>query len=691
MLHRITQDIRTWALKRQLPEEETTELVQWKRIHDIPLLHAAKENDIQQLKELLEDETCDPFQRGAEGETALHVAVQYEHLEAVEVLLDEAPELINQPMISDLYCGQTALHIAAVNQNLNLVVALINRGANINSPQATGSFFALNPKNLFYFGEHILTFAACVGDAEIVRLLLENGADLQAQDCWGNTVLHILVLQPNKSLSCQMFDLLLSQDQKSKGKPLHEIANREGLTPLKLAAVEGNVVMFQHLIQRKRKTQWTFGPVTTVLYDMAEMDTKEGQQSILELIASSKKSQAHKILNISPMKELLQKKWRKTGRPYVWILAAVYVIYMICVSLCCANRPIKLREGNFSDPPDITLYVQKTLQEAYVTPTDRLRLLGEVISVLGACGLLLIEISRVRKVGAQCFLSRTVWRDPFHLIRISFSLLVLAVLIMRLTNTDGEVVPMSGALILGWCYVMYFGRGSQMVGPFTIMIQKLVASDLLKFCWLMAVVVIGYSTALYIVFQTVDQTALGAFYPYLISLESTYQLFLNILNGPANYDVDVPEMYSLLYGSFCVIAFLLMFNLLIAMMGDTQAAMAKKKEELWKAQITDTTVTMEQKFPKHWCFGSRPIENDLEEKHYLIVEERRWHHFQPQETSDSSEESDLDDTAPPKPAEDNEEEGHALAEAEIAADVTDRVEIAGELEKTEASTWEEEI
>lgn len=60
----------------------------------------------------------------------------------------------------------------------------------------------------------------------------------------GNTVLHILVLQPNKTFACHMYSLMLSYDRNKDGPgSLELIPNNEGLTPFKLAGVEGNTVV----------------------------------------------------------------------------------------------------------------------------------------------------------------------------------------------------------------------------------------------------------------------------------------------------------------------------------------------------------------------------------------------------------------------------------------------------------------
>ncbi|CAM2097362.1 transient receptor potential cation channel subfamily V member 6-like isoform X1 [Lepidochelys kempii] len=619
LLHRF-QTEKSWT--RRLDE---ISLLQQKRIWESSLLQAAKENDVQTIQKLLTCHTCDIHQRGALGETALHVAALYDSVEAAQMLMDAAPELVNEAMTSEFYAGETALHIAVVNKNFKLVKAMLEKGADVNNPQATGYVFRLSSHNLIYFGEHILSFAACVGSEEIVRLLIKHGANIRAQDSLGNTVLHILVLQPNKIFACQMYNFLLSYDKSERELgALDLIPNNKGLTPFKLAGVEGNTVMFQHLMQNRKHIQWTFGPLVSTLYDLTEIDSWGDDQSLLELIVTTKKREARRILDLTPVNELVSLKWNKYGRPYFCILALFYVLYMICFTMCCVYRPLKRRQSNKTHERDNTIYVQKLLQESYVTPEDNLRLVGELITVIGAIVILILEIPDIFRVGVTKYFGQTILGGPFHIIIITYACMILVTMVMRLTSTTGEVIPMSFALVLGWCNVMYFARGFQMLGPFTIMIQKMIFGDLMRFCWLMAVVILGFASAFYVIFQTENPDELGHFYNYPIALFSTFELFLTIIDGPANYEVDLPFMYGITYSAFAVIATLLMLNLLIAMMGDTHWRVAHERDELWRAQVVATTVMLERKLPQ--CLWPRSgicgLEYGLGDHWYLRVEDR---------------------------------------------------------------------
>ncbi|XP_040327671.1 transient receptor potential cation channel subfamily V member 5 [Herpailurus yagouaroundi] len=590
----------SWLFREQDWDQHLDEahMLQQKRIRESPLLQAAKENDLCALKKLLLDRSCDFRQRGALGETALHIAALYDNLEAAVVLIEAAPELVKEPTLCEPFVGQTALHIAIVNQNVNLVRALLAHGASV-SARATGTAFRHSPRNLIYFGEHPLSFAACVGSEEMVRLLIEHGADIRAQDSLGNTVLHILVLQPNKTFACQMYNLLLSYDgRRDHLQSLDLVPNHQGLTPFKLAGVEGNTVMFQHLMQKRKHIQWTYGPLTSTLYDLTEIDSWGEDMSFLELVISSKKREARQILDQTPVKELVSLKWKRYGQRYFHILGALYMLYMICFTACCIYRPLKFRLGNRTDPRDNTVLQQKLLQEAYVTQQDKIRLVGELVTITGAVIILLLEIPDIFRVGASRYFGQTILGGPFHVIIITYACMVLVTMVMRLSNMNGEMVPMSIALVLGWCSVMYFARGFQMLGPFTIMIQKMIFGDLMRFCWLMAVVILGFASAFYVIFQTEDPSNLGEFYDYPMALFSTFELFLTVIDGPANYEVNLPFMFGIVYFAFTIIATLLMLNLFIAMMGDTHWRVAHERDELWRAQVVATTVMLERKLPR---------------------------------------------------------------------------------------------
>ncbi|XP_029773637.1 transient receptor potential cation channel subfamily V member 5 [Suricata suricatta] len=502
----------SWLPREQDWEQHRDEahMLQQKRIRESPLLQAAKENDLCALKKLLLDRKCDFRQRGALGETALHIAALYDNLEAAMVLIEAVPELVREPTLCEPFVGQTALHIAIVNQNVNLVRALLAHGASV-SARATGTAFPSHTDPSTH---------------------------------------------PHSSQ------------------------------------------MFQHLMQKRKHIQWTWGPLTSTLYDLTEIDSSGEDVSFLELVISSKKREARQILDQTPVKELVSLKWKRYGQRYFYILSALYILYMICFTTCCIYRPLKFRMSNRTDPRDNTVLQQKLLQEAYVTQQDKIRLVGELVTIMGAVIILLLEIPDIFRVGASRYFGQTVLGGPFHVIIITYACMVLITMVMRLSNMNGEMVPMSIALVLGWCSVMYFARGFQMLGPFTIMIQKMIFGDLMRFCWLMAVVILGFASAFYVIFQTEDPSNLGHFYDYPMALFSTFELFLTVIDGPANYEVNLPFMFGIVYFAFTIIATLLMLNLFVAMMGDTHWRVAQERDELWRAQVVATTVMLERKLPR---------------------------------------------------------------------------------------------
>jgi hypothetical protein len=62
------------------------------------------------------------------------------------------------------------------------------------------------------------------------------------------------------------------------------------------------------------------------------------------------------------VKELVSLKWKKYGRPYFCLLGALYILYMICFTMCCIYRPLKFRDGNHTNSRDNTILQQKLLQ-----------------------------------------------------------------------------------------------------------------------------------------------------------------------------------------------------------------------------------------------------------------------------------------------------------------------------------------
>ncbi|XP_014663141.1 PREDICTED: putative ankyrin repeat protein RF_0381 [Priapulus caudatus] len=161
--------------------------------------------------------------------------------------------------------GQTSLHYAAYSGRLNIMRLLLEAGAVPNVAHTKS-------------GETPLMYAAWVGEEAMVQMLLSHGADANATDSYGWTSLHIAVC----SGRLDIVRLLLEA-----GADPSVADTESGMTPLMMAVRKGNEAAVQMLLSHGADPNAADSQGQTSLYYAATsvyFEASSGRLNIMRLL-----------------------------------------------------------------------------------------------------------------------------------------------------------------------------------------------------------------------------------------------------------------------------------------------------------------------------------------------------------------------------------------------------------------------
>ncbi|KAM9440404.1 transient receptor potential cation channel subfamily V member 1-like [Clarias gariepinus] len=541
------------------------------------------------------------------GKTVLMKALlNLKNGEIVERLLSIAErnnnllELVNTARTDDCYKGQTALHIAIERRNKALVNLLIQKGANVHA-QACGTFFQPVGENCFYFGELPLSLAACTNQKDIVDLLMEK-ADVKRTDTLGNTVLHALVMVADNSAEntkfvISMYDYILTKDavKNSSPKKLEDIENSQGLTPIKLAAKLGKIRLLEHILNRefqeeecrhlsRRFTEWGYGPVSGALYDLNSIDTCD-PKSVLEIIIYGPEIPNRlEMLQIELLSKLLEDKWDRFAK---WIFLFKFIAYTIYLTFFTAvsyhrqdgTPPFPIRKGGLGS----------------------LLLLGQIVMVTGSFYFICIAVVDLykKRPGLQ-----TLLIDGYcDLLFLLQGVLFIVCAVLYFAGKKEYLTFLVFSVALCWVNLLYFSRGSRHMGIYNIMIQRIFLSDIFRFLYVYLVFLIGFSAAVVILLKDPDngsssntgnQNETKTYKSITLTTLELFKFTIGMGDLEFTEDYEYKDVFYVLLILYLVLTYILLFNMLIALMSKTVDDMSDESASIWKLQRAITILDIER-------------------------------------------------------------------------------------------------
>ncbi|XP_049296210.1 transient receptor potential cation channel subfamily V member 5 [Anopheles funestus] len=586
---------------------------------------------------------CDEYY----GESVLHLAIVNEDPAMVKYLLDHNSD-VNERCCGTFMCpeDQKASRCDTLETEIVQMVQMTNYDGYV------------------YWGEYPLSFAACLGQEECYRLVLARGADPDNKDFNGNTVLHMLVIyekittfdmgyEVGSSLSIrnnQNLTPLTLAAKLGRVEMFFHIMNIEREIYWQLGSITcaayplvlidtidvetGNIskdsalnlVVFgdkdEHLdlldgvLIDLLKTKWNtfvkdkfyrqffmffcYFCVSLVSFTLrngpppAEDDEQEGSEGGNK--TSSTKEDLRRLLwNESTLENVIASLNSNGSVGAGMLVGKMTDLQQFNGS--AAESP----EFDPSEMDDGLFFNSKCHTMDYDGMEGKVRLISEMIILVGSFLYLLAALRELKFLGRKMFFENLMTAPSRVMFLFSCCIMMIVPFLKILCFTELEDHVAVVIMLTTAPYFLFFCRGFKTVGPFVVMIYRMVMGDLLRFVVIYLVFVMGFSQAYYIVFLSYKAEEDGDANPMPSPIESIVAMFLMSLTNFGDYygaleNTDHEMCAKILFVLFMVIVAVLLVNMLIAMMGNTYQKIAETKNE-WQRQWARIVLVVERGVP----------------------------------------------------------------------------------------------
>ena len=315
------------------------------------------------------------------------------------------------------------------------------------------------------------------------------------------------------------------------------------------------------------------------------------------LILAGTKEEHLNMLEGGIIAKLLEEKWSTFAMMMFYKKLGKLLLHLICLSVALYSRPrtgkslvAGMKECNWYEGCD------------EVSKDDITRYIFEIASLLGTFEFFLIQnVEELKNAGVASFFKSLRVAPPKMLYTIANLTLLLSIpfRLMQLGEEEQYYRRLEDAVVFLsippiWLYLLFFAGAIKLTGPFVTMVFAMITGDMTTFFIIYIIIMFGFSQAFYFMEKDNDDENAIKYENYAHTWVALFHMTLSEFSYKAIETSTYPYMAMLFFFFFQVIMPILLFNMLIAMMGNTYSIVNEKSDKEFLKQWARVIMSIER-------------------------------------------------------------------------------------------------